>query len=442
MSYLWVVEALKLLKKQENAVYYLMDDHTMEVYYGGAAGGGKSALGCLWLIDRCQNLPGTRWLMGRAKLKTLKQTTLATFFELASKLGISEQFNYNQQQEVINWDNGSQIILKDLFFYPSDPEFDSLGSLEITGAFIDECPQVVYKAWQIVKSRIRYRLNEFGLIPKMLGTGNPAKNWSYTHFYKPKKDGQLPKSRAFIQALPNDNPHLPPSYIESLNELDKQSKERLLYGNWEYDDDPSSLCDYDNILAVFTNNHLVKGDRYITADVARLGSDKAVIMVWHGWVVVEIVTFDVSKTTDIQSAINALRSKHQIPAQNVVADEDGVGGGVVDNCNIKGFVNNAKALMDENYMNLQSQCCYKLAEKIQAGQVYIEADMSDKHREEVIEELEQLKSYEVDKGGKLRILPKEKVKEAIGRSPDWRDALMMRAFFDFKKYTSILTCLE
>ena len=158
---------MKLLPKQENAVYYLKDYETKELLYGGAAGGGKSALGCLWLIESCQKYPGSRWLMGRAKLKALKETTLNTFFELSSNLGITDQFTYNAQTNIIYWNNGSEILLKDLFLYPSDPNFDSLGSLEICGAFIDECNQVVYKAWQIVTSRCRYKLNEFSLIPKV-----------------------------------------------------------------------------------------------------------------------------------------------------------------------------------------------------------------------------------------------------------------------------------
>ena len=146
---------MKLLAKQNKAVYYLKDSDTTELLYGGAAGGGKSALGCLWLIESCQRFEGSRWLMGRSKLKTLKETTLNTFFDLTSQLGISDQYVYNGQTNTILWNNGSSIILKDLFLYPSDPNFDSLGSLEISGAFIDECNQIVYKAWQVVKSRIR-----------------------------------------------------------------------------------------------------------------------------------------------------------------------------------------------------------------------------------------------------------------------------------------------
>ena len=173
---------MELLQKQSNAVYFLKDKTTKEVLYGGAAGGGKSALGVLWLIEQSQNYPGTRWLMGRAKLKTLKETTLNTFFDLASQLKIIDQFSFNGQNGVIYWKNGSEILLKDLYSYPADPNFDSLGSLEITGAFIDECNQISYKAWQIVTSRIRYKLNEYNLTPKILGSCNPAKNWTYSKF--------------------------------------------------------------------------------------------------------------------------------------------------------------------------------------------------------------------------------------------------------------------
>ena len=430
---------MNLLPKQENAVYYLKDSETKEILYGGAAGGGKTALGCLWLIEMCQIHKGSRWLMGRSKLKALKETTLNTFFELCSDLGITNQFTYNAQANIIYWNNGSEILLKDLFLYPSDPNFDSLGSLEICGAFIDECNQVVFKAWQIVTSRCRYKLKEFGIIPKVLGSCNPAKNWTYKEFYEPNKTNSLKSYRKFIQALPTDNPHLPKSYLESLLSLDSNSRERLYHGNWEYDNDPNTLCGYEDILSIFTNDHIIGGTKYITADIARMGSDKALIGVWKGFDLIEVYSFDVSKTTDIQRTIEALRTKHQIPKKHAVADEDGVGGGVVDNCGIKGFLNGSKAEGEENYFNLQAQCCYKLAEKINEHGIYISADLTGNQKDEIIEELEQLKTYDLDKGGKLRVLPKAKIKENIGRSPDWRDMLMMRMYFelphkyDFKK---------
>jgi len=427
---------MRLLIKQEHAVYYLKDNVTKEILYGGAAGGGKSALGVLWLIEQCQTYPATRWLMGRSKLKTLKETTLNTFFELTSNLKLSTSYNYNSQTGVITWTNGSEILLKDLYSYPADPNFDSLGSLEITGAFIDECNQISFKAWQIVTSRIRYKLNEYNLTPKILGTCNPAKNWTYSKFYIPTAAGTINETRKFIQSLPTDNPNLPPSYLDSLLALDENSKQRLYYGNWEFDNDPARLIDFDKIQNIFTNDFVDSGDMYISADIARYGSDKMVILVWSGFRVIEIFTLDKSSITETAEAIKSLMNKYRVPLSNVVADEDGVGGGVVDIVRCKGFVNNSKALKEENnnveYQNLKTQCYYKLAELIQSNKLFIDCNNAD-IQDIITKELEQVKRDKIDQDGKLRILPKDKVKELIGHSPDYSDALAMRFYFDLKQ---------
>jgi PBSX family phage terminase large subunit len=429
---------MKLLPKQENAVFYLKDKVTKELIYGGAAGGGKSALGVLWLIEGCQKYPKTRWLMGRAKLKTLKDTTLNTFFELATELDISDQFTYNAQSQIIYWTNGSEIILKDLFLYPSDPNFDALGSLEITGAFIDECNQITFKAWQIVKSRIRYKLTQYDLIPKILGTCNPAKNWTYKQFYHPAKANTIPEYRKFISALPKDNPHLHPSYLESLLQLDKNSKERLYYGNWEYDDDPSTIMDMDAITDYFNPIHITPGaDKYLTIDVARLGKDNSVFRVWEGWLCTHRYELGRVKLTKVVNKAKEIQKKHGVSNSNTVADEDGVGGGVVDFLGCKGFVNNGTPMKQmignemkvPNYTNLKSQCSIETGKLIQArkaGERCHDADVKDR----TAEEMEQVKIKDVDKDGKLSIIPKEKVKEKIGRSPDDWDSIMMRYYFD------------
>lgn len=433
---------MKLLPKQENAVYYLKDSTTKEILYGGAAGGGKSALGCLWLIEMCQTYPGSRWLMGRSKLKALKETTLNTFFELTSKptpesikiglirLGISDQYTFNAQNNIIYFNNGSEILLKDLFLYPSDQEFDSLGSLEICGGFIDECNQIVYKAWQIVLSRCRYKLTEFGITPKLFGSCNPSKNWVYKKFYKPTKEGKLPKQKKFIQALPTDNPYLPESYLEALLSLDKNSKERLYFGNWEYDDDPSTLIDLDAISDYFNADHVkAEGDKYMTIDVARKGKDKTVYRVWHGWKCIYRYEIGKSGLDKVVSKGKEIAAKYKIPMSRVVADEDGVGGGVVDFMRCKGFVNNSTAMNGENYNNLKSQCSYKMAEKImkrETGEIYTDSAVF----EATSEEMEQVKQKDIDKDGKIAIVPKDVVKQHIGRSPDEWDSIMMRYYFE------------
>ena len=444
---------MKLLPKQEKAIFRLKDNVTTELLYGGAAGGGKSAIGCLWLIECCQTYEGSRYLMGRAKLKTLKETTLKTFFEVTSapteqsdklgliRLDIQDQFTYNANSNVIKWNNGSEIVLKDLFLYPSDPHFDSLGSLEITGAFIDECNQVVYKAWQVVKSRIRYKLSEFKLVPKLLGSCNPAKNWVYKKFYIADDKNTLPEYRHFIQALPTDNPYLPESYLNSLRELDEISKQRLYYGNWEFDDDKATLISYNAITDYWNGQHVEKGEnKYLTIDVARKGKDKTVFRIWAGWVCIERHEMGISKVNEVVDKARELQAIHGIQNTRTIADEDGVGGGVVDYLNCEGFVNNSKAKMEEvgdlymqtNYANLKSQCSILMAKKIEAREVTEVCNDSD-IIDIVSEEMQQVKLKDIDKDGKLMVVPKDKVVENIGRSPDDWDSIMMRYYFELEQ---------
>ena len=131
-------------KTQKECLKYLFDNKTKEVLFGGAAGGGKSWIGVSYLILMCIQYPKTRYLMGRSKLDSLKKTTLNTFFEVCEAWDVKadKHYNFNGSTNIITFFNGSEIILKDLFLYPSDRNFDSLGSLEITAAFIDEANQI------------------------------------------------------------------------------------------------------------------------------------------------------------------------------------------------------------------------------------------------------------------------------------------------------------
>lgn len=429
---------IKLNAKQYQAIKYLNDPDIIEVLYGGGAGGGKSFLGALWILTQATNYDGTRWLIGRAKLDALKKTTLKTFFDVMKLCGIPPHFyNYNQQDKVITFYNGSEIILKDLFTYPSDPNFDSLGSLEISGAFIDECNQVDEKAKNVVRSRIRYKLREFGLTPKLFMTCNPAKGWVYEQFYEPDRNGTIRKDKRFIQALVTDNKHIDPTYIESLKQLDEASKQRLLMGNWDYDDDLAKLFAYQDVIEMFRDKELAKGEKFITADIARFGDDSTVICVWNGWKLTEIKTLNKKDLTEVAKEIRAIALRNSIPMGRVVCDENGLGGGVIDILRCKGFVNNARPIKiegkEENYNNLKSQCYFRLAKRVADREVVI---LDSKYEREIKEELTLIRQKDIDKDGKTAVEGKDKVKALLGRSPDYADAIMMRIYFDLNNVKS------
>lgn len=444
---------MKLTYKQTTALDYLEDKVTEEVLFGGSAGPGKSALGCYWQLKKRLKCPGTRGFIGRDVFKTLKDTTLKTFFEIAGKQGVQRGRHFDltgphdkENPNCLMFHNGSLIYLRDLKESPGDPDFDELGSLEITDCFIDECSQIVQKAKDILRTRLRYKLIDYDLIPKALYATNPNKAWSYYEFYKPAKDGILRPDRQFVKSLAIDNPYISPAYLDSLRKLPEgPTKQRLYFGNWEYSDDPAALILYEKIVDCFTNDFdSLRGKRFITVDVARFGSDKTVIGVWEGFRV-KLYMFKGLSVPEVAEKVFYYQGLFNVPNSNTIVDEDGVGGGVVDIVKCNGFVNNSRPLPNpikpqkddkgnikaENYDNLKSQCSYRMSDRINNSGIYIE-DADPATKEMVIEEMEQVKQKDVDSEGKRAIMPKELVKEALGRSPDYWDAIMMREWFELK----------
>lgn len=425
-------------EKQKLAAKYWIDDSVEEILYGGGKGGGKTFLGVNLTFGDAFLYPGTHYFIARKKLKDLRQFTIPSIHEVFETWNIdSNMYRYNGQDAVFELYNKSRVYLLEAKYMPSDPLFERFGSMQMTRGWIEEAGEFETPAYKNLKVSIgRWKNEEYDLAKKLLMTANPKKNFLYKLFYLALKNNSIEDWRKFIQALPYDNKKLPKGYIENLERtLSGIEKKRLLLGEWEYDDDPEALCDYEKILQIFKNDHLHNGEKYITADIARFGSDKAVIIVWNGWNVEEVYTYETSATTKIQALINHLRKKHQIPASNCIADEDGVGGGVVDNCKINGFVNNSRPIKEDgeqkNYYNLQNQCIYKLAERINSNGINIRAEISDKTKDEIVEELEQIKS-DNDEFKKLKTKSKAYIKDRIGRSPDYRDCLMMREWFDLQ----------
>jgi len=422
----------KPLTRQSEALKFLSVDSDVEtILYGGAAGGGKTMLGCMWQILRRLKYPGTRSLIGRAKLDTLKKTTMATFFQVANEIGLKagEDFIYNQQSHIIKFSNGSEIILADLFLYPSDPMMTDLGGLEITDAFIDEATEITEKAYSIVSSRIRYKLNEFGLKPKILLTCNPSKGWIYNQFYLPYKNQNLPEHRAFVQALPGDNLYLPESYVTSLTRLPEADRKRLLEGDWEFDNSSDRLYMYDELMRCFREPMNV-GDGYITADIARLGKDRTVLCVWKGLSCIDIVVLRQKRQDEVKAEIQRLMNQHGIRLSNVLADADGVGGGLVDSLRCREFMNGSKAVRGTQYMNLKADCYFRLGELIDKNEITLPI----KWQEDIVKELELIRRVDPDKEGKLRVTSKDTISQRTGGiSPDIADAIMMRAFFELNR---------
>lgn len=426
--------------KQFQAWEYLTDKTTTEIGYGGAASGGKSYLECVFLTSMCLAYPDTGWMLGRKELTNLKRTTLLTLFKVFKDFGITEShYNYNQQNNIITFSNKSQIFLFDLGYKPSDPLYTRLGGLELTGGAIDESNEVPVEAINIVKTRIGRRNNEkYGITPKLLETFNPDKGHVYYRYYKPSKDGALPPHRKFVFALPGDNPYTSEAYMEQLRQSDRVTRERLLLGNFDYDDDPSAMIRVDAISDMFTNTVDTRG-KYISVDVARFGKDKTVIGLWSGLQLDKVTTLEKAGTDVVAKEIRDIAAEQQVPFSHIVVDDDGVGGGVVDQLGgVKRFLNNSRPFdvwdtrlhkaSPANYKNLKSQCYFKLAEYVNSHKI---ACKDESIREAMTQDFSAIRQRNMDSDGKLEVIPKDDMKDILGRSPDVADMVMMRMYFEF-----------
>ena len=436
-----------------------------EVFFGGGAGGGKSWSICESRLINAIRFPGYKSFIGRNELKRLMQSTFLTWAKVCAHHKIpKDKWHLDGKYNVIELWNGSKIDLIDVAFQPSDPLYERFGSLEYSDGAIEEAGETHPLAREVLKTRINRHLNDkYGINPCLLSTGNPKKNWTYHVFYKPWKNGTLPENMRFIQALYKDNPHAESSYGKTLGGIkDRVMQQRLRDGNWEYEDDPSVLMNYEAITDLFTN-HLpiddeqgveIPADKYATIDVARFGGDKIVLTLWRGWSAYKIMWKEKQSLETTKLWVKDNLAREGIPYSHTMADEDGVGGGLVDMMpGIKGFiansspmevaVNDSSLTLEEQddkkkepkkmYANFKTQCAYILAEKVNNRLASVKTD-DIQIKTWLIEDLEQIKEGNIDSDDKKkRLTPKEEVKETLGRSPDFGDTMIMRAAFEIKE---------
>jgi phage terminase large subunit len=428
-------------EKQKQVVRFWIDPTTSDILYGGSKGSGKSFLGVSLIFGDAFIYPETSYFIARKSLTNIRKFTIPSIYEVFTIWGITQNmWRYNGQDNFYELHNGSRVYLLDASYQPSDPEFYRFGSMQITRGWIEEAGEFELAAKNNLAASIgRWKNDIYNLPPKLLQTCNPSKNYLYRDYYKESKAGTLPNWRKFVQALPQDNKKLPKGYLENLERtLSKNEKERLLYGNWEYDDDPSTLIPYDKIVDCFTNTHVATGDKKITADIARFGGDKIVIVEWEGYRA-NIKSYSKKSLQETADLLEKSRLKLGIGKSDILVDEDGVGGGIVDFYKCKGFVNNSRPLPVkngnvkeiENFDNLKSQCYFKFADRVNNNCIFLQCD-NDKDKQLLIEEMEQIKQKNIDSDMKKGVIPKEKIKDILGRSPDYADALMMREWFNLK----------
>lgn len=220
--------------------------------FSSGYGSGKSSVGCRESIAWALKYPGSRNLVARLEAVDLRDTTMVTFWAQMNKIGLKQEihYEYNRSDKILEWKNGSVTIFRNL----DDPE--SLGSLELTSAFIDEGSEVddiIYKT--ISSSRLRWHIpgcdqqdtvsklieldatdEQIAAVPCTCPHGiwvctNPGGSGYLREVTKNKVDGW-----EWIRAAPGDNPYNPPDFYAKMERDRKVNGDvwmkRYYEGDW------------------------------------------------------------------------------------------------------------------------------------------------------------------------------------------------------------------
>jgi hypothetical protein len=235
-----------------------------------------------------------------------------------------------------------------------------------------------------------------------------------------------------------------------LRTKNKVKIQRLLHGNFEYDDSPNKIFVYDAILDLFHKNvNALDGadkTKRLICDVAR-SVDRCVIGYFVGLQLKKVYISQegvIKKIPDTAQDLLDLADMFGVSHSNILVDADGMGVGVFDLIKgAKGFHNGGSPIyskrakkreQDVPFQNLKTQCYFKLSDMVNEGLIGIDegAFPSEKDKELLIEELDIVQQIDVDSDKKVKIQSKDKVKEILGRSPDIADMMMMLMYYMVK----------
>lgn len=231
----------QVLFPKQRIVFDLLEfDPTVEeVYFGGAAGPGKSYFGCMWQMFRRCKYAGTVGLIGRANFTDLEETTVKTFWRAWDEFGRFNPYGVTcwRNGNTIKFSNESEITLRwvrDIGGRNADPNY-GFGSLDLTDFFLDEVTEIPEKVFDILSSRVRFRL--VNNKPAILVCSNPAFNW-VKHRYIEDANGKPAKLRDYQKVVlaslaDNKDKKFVERYQNQIDKLSPAARARLM-GSWDF----------------------------------------------------------------------------------------------------------------------------------------------------------------------------------------------------------------
>jgi len=428
--------------------------------FGGAMGGGKTAA----LINEGQMLsfdyPGNFGLLLRRTFPSFTDTVYPQLEKFIDKRTIA---GWNETKKYIYYKNGSRIRYGGLG--EREDDWDKFMSGEYGWIALDQAEQFTEEQFIMLSTRLR--LNLPGIKYFFLLSCNPNIGWIKERFLEKNLE-----DHTFIPSLPEDNKeNLPPNYIPNMKKiLSPVSYKALMEGDWEAVGEPDNLYLYLAIRASMKRRVKASLPLEIGVDVARSErhtSDETVITLREG---ARVEFYNKAKGHDLMKTTGEIWkccaerilpkwkeagieiiAKKAILKITIKVDADGLGSGVVDRLKeqrsekqalyTKWVLKNVSKKARESLAEASFKVYIKILEIHGAGKpknpikfknVRTEIHWGLRELLDIIslpndrELLTQLMSIKYDRNsaGQLFIIPKDKIKEKLGRSPDQAESVI------------------
>lgn len=222
-----------------------------ERFYGGAAGGGKTAAIVAEAVTISLEEPGHQSYLFRRTYRTTKNTLQREVRKQCAEYIKSGELVWSENDKAFRFSNGSMIYM---CYYDNEGDFDNYQGVEIHTLGIDELTQL-YESWyDNLVGRVRSDNPNYTLgVIAAANPGGVGHGWVKTRFidgHVPEtviedvrpythKDGHteyIKTTRMFIPATLEDHPSeaFRQSYLRSLLTMsDPKKREAYLYGNWD-----------------------------------------------------------------------------------------------------------------------------------------------------------------------------------------------------------------
>ena len=236
-------------------------------------------------------------------------------------------------------------------------------------------------------------------------------------------------------------------YLGSVAAMGEKQRQANLMGCWNVDVEE----DLDTPISTGAARHIImnepqrNGARWITADIADIGTDNTFILVWDGYHIIDYKILPVATTNQNVDWIKHMARKYDIPDNHIIFDsrravylKERIPEGI-------GFDSSyaPKGLYKRDFMLLKDECYMRLVEAVNTGRISMDekvANAAYTHQnisseitilDEFVEECGVVQ-FNTSPSGKKRLLTKKEMNSQLGknRSMDVLDPCAMRFYPD------------